>query len=298
MEKIRVATFNVENLFARYNFRKNFEPNGDDGFTINNLAFDVYNETEKIITAKAIRKMDADIICLQEVESLPVLDRFNSWKLASLKYKHRMLIDGNDPRQIDVAVLSRYPISRIKSHRDERSGTSPLFSRDCLEVIIDVEDKQLHLYINHFKSMIGGRDDTSSRRKAQSDRVVELIEKDWKDKSYEGNFIVLGDFNDYLDDNSSIANLVHHEGLVNVIERLPEPEQWTHYYKSKGEYRQIDFSLLSKSLAGNNPNDPVIMREGLPYRADKYTGNRFDEIGEDNPKASDHCGIYMDIELD
>jgi hypothetical protein len=39
------------------------------------------------------------------------------------------------------------------------------------------------------------------------------------------------------------------------------------------------------------------MREGLPWRASKYTGSRLDDVGEDNPKASDHAPVYMDLEL-
>ena len=34
----RLATFNVEDLFARYLFRENFTPS-PDGFTINDAAF-------------------------------------------------------------------------------------------------------------------------------------------------------------------------------------------------------------------------------------------------------------------
>ncbi len=294
---IRIATFNIENLFARYNFKKNLKPSDDGGFQINDLAFNIYNDLEKNITAKAIKAINADIICLQEVESLQVLDRFNSQRLVGLNYKHRILIDGNDPRQIDVAILSRYPIISIRSHREERSSTSPLFSRDCLEAVIDVDGKLLHLYVNHFKSMIGGRDKTHNRRLVQVNKVIEYIERDWKKKKYEGNFIVLGDFNDYLEGKSAVTALVHHKGLENVLERLPKDEQWTHYY-SKGDYTQLDYLLLSKSLAKLNKDIlPCLMREGLPLRATKYTGKRFPGIGEDNPKSSDHCGLFMDIEL-
>lgn len=294
---IRIATFNIENLFARYNFKKNLKPSKDGGFQINDLAFDLFDETEKKLTAKAIKAINADIICLQEVESLPVLDRFNSQMLAGLNYKHRILIDGNDPRQIDVAILSRFPIISLRSHREERNFSSPLFSRDCLEAVIDVDGKILHLYVNHFKSMIGGRDQTHNRRLVQVNKVIEYLERVWKKKKYKGNFIVLGDFNDYLDENSAITTLAHHEGLVNVLERLPKEEQWTHYY-SKGDYTQLDYLLLSKSLAKINKDvQPGVMREGLPLRATKYIGKRFTGIGQDNPKASDHCGLYIDIEL-
>ena len=105
---IRIATFNVENLFARYRFRRNFNPTAGDGFSINNLAFDIYDETAKQITGKAIKKTNADVIALQEVENLKVLDAFNSRYLGGENYKHRLLIDAFDPRNIDVALLSLF----------------------------------------------------------------------------------------------------------------------------------------------------------------------------------------------
>lgn len=296
---IRIATFNVENLFARYRFRQNIDPLNIDGFTINHLAFDIYDERAKQITAEAIRAIGADIVALQEVESLPVLDRFNSRYLGGMKYKHRILIDGFDPRKIDVAVLSRYPIERIKSYRNERnrSNTAFVFSRDCLEVEIHANGKPLVLYVNHLKSMMGGRLTTKPRREEQVGKVVETIDQHWEPVNYEGNFVVLGDFNDYVDNDTSLGALIGHAGLVHVSKRIPENERWTHYWAGGNEYRQLDFILLSKSLAENNNNRPEILRKGLPWRAERYTGERFDSVGENNPKASDHCPIFMDLEL-
>jgi endonuclease/exonuclease/phosphatase family metal-dependent hydrolase len=175
---IRLATFNAENLFARYNFNKNYTPVAHDGFTINDLAFDIYDETDKEITAQAMREVNADVFALQEIESLPVLDTFNSKYLGTMKYRHRILIDSFDPRKIDVAILSRFPIISVRSHRQERNAANSawLFSRDCLVVTLDVNGKELILYINHFKSMMGGRSETYTRRKEQVDRVAAILE--------------------------------------------------------------------------------------------------------------------------
>lgn len=297
---VRIATFNVENLFARYNFRSNFNPVENDGFTVNDIAYSIYNDVNKKITALAIKDVNADVICLQEVESMAILEKFNSEYLASLKYKYRMLIDSHDPRKIDVAVLSKHPIIYARSYRDERndSNTTWKFSRDCLEVNISIDSKLLTVYVNHFKSLMGGRSNTYNRRKEQVDRVSEIITDHWKDKDYDGNFIVLGDFNDYLDNQTSLTSLVNHEGLVNVSKDLSSDEGWTHYWASGGSYSQLDFILISKTLAENNDNiRPEIMRKGLPWRADKYTGERFDEVGEDSPKASDHAPLFIDLQL-
>jgi len=296
---IRLATFNTENLFARYNFNKNYNPVSKDGFTINDLAFDIYDETDKQITAQAIREVNADVIALQEIESLPVLDAFNSKYLDKMGYRHRILIDSFDPRKIDVAILSRFPILSVRSYRQERNASNStwLFSRDCLAVSMDIEGKELILYVNHFKSMIEGRAETHARRKEQVNRVVTIIDEKWKAKEYEGNFVVLGDFNDYPEGNTALTPLIQHPGLEDVVKRMPQENQWTHFYSGKKEYKQLDFILLSKSLAQMNPNSPDIMRKGLPYRAKEYIGPRFPNVGEDKPKASDHAPVFIDIEL-
>ena len=296
---IRLATFNAENLFARYNFNKNYSAISKDGFTINDVAFDMYDETDKHITAQALREVDADVTALQEIESLPVLDAFNSKYLDKMNYKYRILIDSFDPRKIDVAILSRFPIISVQSHRHERNASNSawLFSRDCLIVTIDVEGKELMLYVNHFKSMMEGRTKTHDRRKEQVDRVAVLLDERWQSTKFEGNFVVLGDFNDYPEGNTAITSLIEHPGLENVVKRMPEEDQWTHFYSGESEYKQLDFILLSKSLAQMNPDPPGIMRKGLPLRAKKYTGPRFPKVGEDGPKASDHAPVFIDIDL-
>jgi len=299
MTTLRIATFNVENLFARYRFKDAIQPTEDDGFTINDLAFRIYDEESKKITAKAIRAVNADVICLQEVESLPVLDRFNAFYLGGMKYAHRAVIDCFDPRQIDVAVLSRHPIVSLRSHRDERNkaGTAFLFSRDCLEVDVLVGGKTLTLYLNHFKSMMEGREATRARRQEQAERVAAIIDARWKKSAYKGNFIVLGDLNDYPDGKTGLAALLGHKGLDNVLTRLPETERWTHYYAGGNAYRQLDYLLLSAGLAKANPGKPAVMRSGLPWRAKKVTEERLDGVGENDPKASDHAPLHMDITL-
>ncbi len=302
-DTLRLATFNVENLFARYRFREAPEPVGVDGFTINNLAFGLQHDDAKRLTADAIRALDADTIALQEVESLPVLDRFTSGHLKGMGYDHRIVIDGNDRRQIDVAVLSRYPFFHLKTHRHERSTVkpTPLFSRDCLEAVIDVGGRPLTLYVNHFKSMGGGRAETRPWREEQANRVAALLDAGWRASGYCGNFAVLGDFNDYIDPGTALERLVGHPELVNIVDRLPKTERWTHYYKrgAPGERtKQLDYLLLGRDLdlRAGHPT-PTVMRKGLPRRAKDYAGKRFAGVGRNNPKASDHCPLAVDLPI-
>ncbi|WP_106401180.1 endonuclease/exonuclease/phosphatase family protein [Actinocorallia populi] len=304
---IRVATFNVENLFARFRFGSGVDPDeaNKDGWTVDRTVFHPLSMTDKALTGAAVQEIDADILCLQEVENVDTLKHFRARSLGGrARYPHVAGIDGNDPRLIDVAVLSRQRILHVRSYQhlpdpDRPSGT--LFSRDCLEV--DVEwpgpGQVLTLFVQHFKSMMGGRAETAPRRRTQARAVRQIVEARFGADPGDHPFIVCGDLNDYMETDDqgepAIDDLVTWDQVVNVVDRLPEDERWSHYYKSRRHYTQLDYLLLSRSLAAANPDPPEIMRKGLPLRADRYTGPRFNGVGLDHPKASDHCPVVMTL---
>ena len=70
-------------------------------------------------TGRIISELNADVLCLVEVESRPVLRRFNETILKEAAYPHAMLIDGNDERGIDVAILCQRPLRDLRSHVDD-----------------------------------------------------------------------------------------------------------------------------------------------------------------------------------
>ena len=304
--KIRIATFNCENLFARFRFN-DFEPGETtpDRFTINDVTFDIHDPVKRRITGKAIKELDADVVVLQEVENLDVLQRFRTKFLGGFKaFPHLMLVDGNDPRFIDVAVISKHPVVHARSYRQRKSSPSAhsfIFSRDCLEVDIDFGGKRLTLFGNHFKSMIGGRSKTKKRRLAQVRAVKQIIQERFgAAQPGDASFIVLGDFNDYIEvgdeDTSALPELVQWNQVDNAVERLPQDDRWTHYYSKGDEYRQLDYLLVSNSLKPR-VTSVEIERRGMPKRAKKYTGPRFKGVGYDNPKASDHCPLLVELDL-
>jgi len=301
--RVRVATFNTENLVARYKFRAQ-QPSCDDTFTRIDTAFDLHDAAQKRLTAALICDVDADVLCLMEVESLSTLEYFNVTYLKPLNYHFSMLIEAHDPRFINVAVLSRYPIVACRSHKDDLdSNGSYLLTRSCLEVDIDVFGVPLTVYLNHFRSMRGsedGRWESAQRRIQQAERVRDIVNARWSSVHFHGNFIVLGDLNDKNDKLSAIRALTRHPHLVNVVERLPKEEQWTHHFKAEDTYSQLDYLLVSKTLATTSCNlntKPIILRHGLARRATRYTGFRYPAVGLDRPKASDHCPVSIDLHL-
>ena len=80
MTNVRVGTFNVENLFARFRFKAGIKPENaiKDGWTAEESAFDIARPEAKRITAAAIKATKADILCLQEVENRDALRRFRN----------------------------------------------------------------------------------------------------------------------------------------------------------------------------------------------------------------------------
>jgi endonuclease/exonuclease/phosphatase family metal-dependent hydrolase len=138
---VRLATFNVENLFARWRFNANVDPADatQDGWAVDKTKFDEFSDTDKRITGQAVREVDAHILCLQEVEGVDTLKHFRTEYLGGRRaYPYVAGIDGNDPRLIDVAVLSRLPITHVRSYQHilEPGDANTLFFRDCVEVDI------------------------------------------------------------------------------------------------------------------------------------------------------------------
>lgn len=204
-----------------------------------------FSELTRENTARVIKDIRADLVCVVEAESRPVLASFDAQSLAS-RYPYEMLIDANDPRGIDVGIYSKYPLGGVWTHMFDKEGQTTVFSRDCLEAQIFLPNgKPLYFLCNHFKSRgydFDGKSD--EKRMRQANRVAEILGKydlnsDW--------VIVAGDFND--NPNSlPLQPLLTVEGLYDVLSlQFPadRAKRWTYYYKG---FEQIDFVLISKPL--------------------------------------------------
>jgi endonuclease/exonuclease/phosphatase family metal-dependent hydrolase len=317
MTKITIATFNCENLFQRFRFsdkasQKKKDEAVQNGFILDKTLFTRIIDKGKKLTAQAIAETQADIVCLQEVENLDTLKNFCSQYLKGKNtWPYKLLIDANDPRLIDVAVISKIPIKGVATHQ-YRKGTNsrPVFSRDFLEVQFEIKGKPFTVFINHFKSMLDpkaktpaqSRAHTAAKRKAQAQAVADILRERFGNNPGKAAWAVVGDFNDYPDAKTSLTPLLSQPWLENVIGRLPAAEQWTHWWDTtkvpeEERYKQIDYILLSSSLAKANAGaKPKIIRNGLAHKAKKYSGPRFTGTG---PKvaASDHCPVVVSLYL-
>jgi endonuclease/exonuclease/phosphatase family metal-dependent hydrolase len=300
MSKIKIGTFNAENLFMRYNFNKKADIRSfkEEGGHINMLKFALKNSKpigkgQVKNTAKVVSANDPDVIGLQEIENMETVKQFDRIYLKHA-YPYAMLIDGNDRRLIDVAILSKYPTGNVKTHQFDKDNNGDLvFSRDCLEVDINVDGKVLTLFVNHFKSQY--RDNPEKRRK-QAERVAEIVTERFGN-DLNGDFVVLGDFNQ-SPDSETLQPLLSINRLENIVQtRIDDSkEKWTEEFKGKPS--QLDYILLSPSISERSQNEkPYLERRGLAKYVKSYKGPRFPGVGPKDTEASDHCAIFMDIEI-
>lgn len=282
-----------------------------NGFIINRSKFEVVSEPERKLTAKMIKDTKADVVALQEVENLDTLKNFCSENGLSSLYPYKIVIDGNDPRLIDVAVLSKIPFSRIMTHQFTKGANKRcLFSRDCLELEFEIDNKPFLLFVNHLKSMFdrsdpaNGRKKTAAKRIEQVEGILKIIQDRVKRKTSTAPFAVVGDFNDYPSEDCSLAKMFKTKWLYNVIDNLPLGERWTHYWHNtklieQERYAQLDYIWISKALVkANDGVQPVINRRGLSKKATHaLIKNRYTEITTSTKDiaASDHCSISVTL---
>ncbi|MBN2055125.1 endonuclease/exonuclease/phosphatase family protein [bacterium] len=246
-------------------------------------------------TAKVIREVGADIICMIEVENRPVMDSFNSERL-NRRYGHNILIDGNDQRGIDVGVYSRFPLGDVRTNIFDGTAQSRTFSRDCLECqILLTGGRILHLLVNHFKSKSGVAAAGDARRQRQAARVNEIIDERY-DLEHD-LVIVAGDFND-APDSTPLAPLLTNPRLHDVLAAIypdqPE-ERWTYHYRAN---EQIDFILVSDPLL-EALRDAGVERRGIAG-VEEYTDGRinsFSTVTNWRNAASDHGAVWADFRL-
>lgn len=237
--EIRVATWNVENLF---NDRRDSPELAREHVE----SASVYAERLTSI-ARALRELQADVVVLQEVENEQVTAELAA---ASGTYPHHVTSRGNDPRGIDIAVLSRWPIVAVRSHANEALSTpfSPersfSFARDCLEVVAELELGHAAFLGVHFKS--ASDSDSRLKRHAEASRVRELARSS---SETVGPVVVLGDFND-PPGSTTVSTLTEVDpsgfALRSAGQTLPRAERYTAYVAGRPEL--IDDQLLSPAV--------------------------------------------------
>jgi endonuclease/exonuclease/phosphatase family metal-dependent hydrolase len=244
-------------------------------------------------TGRVIREVQADVLCVVEVEDRLTLDRFNKQVISQdggWVYPFNLLIDGNDPREIDVGLLSKQEISSVRSHIADVDAQGAIFSRDCAEFEVGLPGgDRLWVLANHFKSKGYGSLQASSRKRWRQAKQVAAIYQEARGRS---PFVaVAGDLND-TPDSSALAPLVKDTDLKDVSEHPTWQGQKGTFKTGKGKDSKIDYILLSPALWQRVEN-VGIERRGIHAPSLKIMWPGVDPT----TAASDHGAIWVDLDV-
>jgi endonuclease/exonuclease/phosphatase family metal-dependent hydrolase len=269
-----------------------------DGFI--DLKRERFDQEQVKFTAKVIRSAKADIQCLVEVESAETLTIFNTDRL-SAAYSDRIVIDGNDPRGIDIALAAKkqFPIVTAQTNIFARNDAGKtIFSRDCLEVELKVgATRTLHVLVNHFKAKDRTPEVSDAKREAQATEVSRILKERYDlKKDY---VIVAGDLNDEPD-SKPLKPLVDTPNLHNVLDlaNWPKDDRWTYYYHKEKAYNVIDYLFVSSALKAK-VQDVGFERRGI-FDLEKLTNGAaksFPGIDTWKLAGSDHALVWVDLDL-
>ena len=253
---LKIATYNVENLFdlqrSGHEY-KEYIPNSQSLWNQKNYQLKRKN------LARVIKEIDADIIALQEVESLQALkDLRYTLKQEHLYYPYYAIANKKETT-VKVAILSKIPFVYAK----EISVTSSYKYRNILEVKFTINHQDIYLFVNHWKSKAG----------PESMRIVsaKALRKRIKQIGFDKNIIILGDFNsDYeeykkftrkrklnnTNGHTGINDVLHtknehkKESLYNLWYDTKKSERYSYIFRGKKE--AMDNIIISPLLLQNS----------------------------------------------
>jgi len=179
----KVASYNVENFFDLYYDKTEYKEFIPHTKSWNKTSF--HNKLHNI--SKTIQDLDADILALQEIESLKVV---NAIIKKNPQYKYFTFLKNKDSA-IGMALLSKYKVLSSSSIIVDKNNK---FSRNILKVNLSIDNKPLIIYVNHWRS----------KRAAESKRIkYALALKAEIDNQKNKDYIILGDLNSNYNEHKS-----------------------------------------------------------------------------------------------
>nr|BFE61289.1 hypothetical protein GCM10020063_058150 [Dactylosporangium thailandense] len=276
------------------------------------------DETGTRMTARVIGDLAADVLCLVEAENRPALVRFND-ELLGRRYEHAMLVDGNDPRGIDVGLLctGAIGIDWVRSHVDVPDPAVPgkrLFSRDCPLYKLRLDGGvDLYLLLNHLKSQSFASGDPDPLRTRQSTEVRAIYDRLRADGAE--YVAVLGDFNKgpdrkdpkhhptlepLLDAGTPLVSCYDLDAFGGLFDPRDTGRERPGTFQSCTIPNRLDYILLSPELAAKVTGGGVF-RKGLWGSPENKTPPKlwgvYPELTAARHAASDHAAVWVDLDI-
>ena len=311
-QNIKIASYNVQNLFDLVDNEteyKEYIPNTS------------YNWDKKAYKKKLtnirtiIKKINADILALQEIENKNVLLDL----IKGLNYKY-YAISSNKKSIVKVALISKYKIKKKKEIVVIKNSRY----RNILKLIVNIKNKDLVIYVNHWPSKIA----------PESYRIKYAIRLEEEIKNTKGEYIILGDLNsnfkefidfkkDYRLNNTNsktginhILKTIYKDKIISfnkfkTLDDIYKYNLWNEAkkinfsYKYKAKKNTLDHIIIPKTLIDVKGIDYI--RNSFKVFTDKniLKKNRINkwEISKKYPRKhklrgySDHLPIYAKFKV-
>ena len=264
--------------------------------------------------AQIILNNKYDVLAVSEVENLEAL-RALSIEFLGGKYDS-YLIEGNDPRGIDVGFLVKSSLPfhieqrthKFETWEDPTQGgkKSRVFSRDLPALLFRTKKNESPVMVyfgTHFKSKRDRAHDPESRllRKAQVERASLIIKAYEKEFGTETPIFLAGDFNGEIKEEkefSALRQVAELEDTFDVVNPpLSKKERITHsYFPKDGNPKWAQLDAVMVNLMGTQ----FVTEAKVPHYHDE-NGNEipipesFDELKKTQP--SDHYPVHVELDM-
>ncbi len=310
---LRLACFNAENLFDRL----------DD--PTQSGEFDDLKEATTEVRLKAIaaviRRIDADVLCLEEIESKECLTWFRDTYLKGMGYEYLASEDVSYYRGVEQSVLSRVPITKVTVFKGEdaiiedmkarqtpelakalgatwatptsaesSNGKPKVFQRSPLKVDLKTKDGyELTVYSVHYKA--GNFDHQRELEALQTEAFI----KDGLKANPNANIAVLGDFNGMPNDMNVRVLRTSDAGLVSAYDwRFEKNPASPDVFTTHASGRSIDYIVMTPGLAADCIDSSYFVL-GAMHAASDWDYKKAAEIPPPDGYASDHYPVVIDI---
>ena len=192
-EQISLLSYNVQNLFDDIDNGTEYHEYDPGGGEWGTRLF----HRRLLSLAQTLRSVPnggADIILLQEVENRNVIEQLNEHYLGGGGY-HYTAVTDIPGAAINLACLSRLPIEQVLVHGLNVDGEPA--GRPLMEIAFTCGGKSLRVFNCHWKSKVGGAEETETLRRAAAAAAAARIGELQKRQE---EFLIAGDLNENVDE--------------------------------------------------------------------------------------------------
>jgi len=198
--------------------------------------------------SRMLIKINADIVGVCEIENINVLSELAN----KTNYPYYYLEEGNDPRGINIALLSKFPVN-YTSNKDNiipYSGNKNYkFSRDCPVAKLNIKEKEIVFILTHLKSKNIIRNDSFQKNNLEDNDLKEDKSKEEDNSKKRYNLKK----ENYLKKENDLKKDAEIFGILDIIDTL--------YSSYIDNGKKIPYLLIMGDFNANRYEKPLINLE-------------------------------------